>query len=105
MIQILRLSAFGVALALVSALGDPDVVFAQSAPSAAPQVVRVGDPSVDGAFLKPYKNAWKVVYEFPGKEPFLVGIWSMYRKNKNPFRKEKRTEGNMLGLMSVFFQG
>jgi hypothetical protein len=75
-IQIPRLSAFGVALALVSALGHLDVVLAQSAPSMAPPVVRVGDPSVEGAFLKPYKNAWKVVYEFPGKEPFLVGTWS-----------------------------
>jgi hypothetical protein len=75
-IQILRLSAFGVALALVSAFGHLDVVLAQSARSAAPPVVRVGDPSIDGAFLKPYKNAWKVVYEFPGKEPLLVGTWS-----------------------------
>ena len=76
MIQILRPSVFGVVLTLVSALGKPDVVLAQYQLSTAPQVVRVGDPSVDGAFLKPYKNAWKVVYEFPGKEPFLVGTWS-----------------------------
>ncbi len=31
---------------------------------------------MDGSFLKPYKNAWKVVYAFPGKEPFLVGTWT-----------------------------
>src|SRR6266446_5861499 len=49
---------------------------AQSPPSAPTQVVRVGDSSVDGSFLKPYKNAWKVVYAFPGKEPFLVGTWT-----------------------------
>ena len=31
---------------------------------------------MDGSFLKPYKNAWKVVYAFPGKEPFMVGTWT-----------------------------
>ena len=44
------------------------------APAAAK--VDVGDAAVDGALLKPYKNAWKVVYAFPGKEPFLVGVWT-----------------------------
>jgi len=42
----------------------------------APLKVKLGDPMVDGSFLKTYKNAWKVVYAFPGKEPFLVGTWS-----------------------------
>src|SRR5262249_40512280 len=42
----------------------------------APLKVKLGDPIVDGSFLKTYKNAWKVVYAFPGKEPFLVGTWS-----------------------------
>src|SRR5262245_56574117 len=41
-------------------------------PAPAPIKVKLGDPIVDGTFLKPYKNAWKVVYAFPGKEPFLV---------------------------------
>ena len=45
-------------------------------PVAAPLKIKLGDPSVDGSFLKPYKNAWKVVYAFPGKEPFLVGVWT-----------------------------
>ncbi len=35
-----------------------------------------GDPAIDGSSLKPYKNAWKVVYAFAGKEPFLVGTWT-----------------------------
>ena len=50
----------------------------QSPAASPPKSVRVklNDPSVDGSFLKPYKNAWKVVYSFPGKEPFLVGTWS-----------------------------
>jgi hypothetical protein len=74
--RILRLSTCGVAVVLAFALGHPDVVPAQSAPSTTPEVVNVGDPSVDGVFLKPYKNAWKIVYEFPGKDPFLVGTWS-----------------------------
>ncbi|MGC2186703.1 MAG: hypothetical protein WA637_25790 [Terriglobales bacterium] len=45
-------------------------------PAAAPLKLKLGDPSVDGSFLRPYKNAWKVVYAFPGKEPFLVGVWT-----------------------------
>jgi hypothetical protein len=38
--------------------------------------VKLGDPIVNGSILKPYNNVWKVVYAFPGKEPFLVGTWS-----------------------------
>ena len=64
------------ALALLFPLALPGPVRAQSPSSSAVQVIKVGDPSVDGAFLKPYKNAWKVVYQFPGKEPFLVGTWT-----------------------------
>jgi len=45
-------------------------------PVTAPLKIKLGDPSVDGTFLKPYKNAWKVVYAFPGKDPFLVGVWT-----------------------------
>ena len=45
-------------------------------PVAAPLKIKLGGPSVDGSLLKPYKNAWKVVYAFPGKEPFLVGVWT-----------------------------
>jgi hypothetical protein len=41
-----------------------------------PTMIRPGDPSLEGSSLKPYKNAWKVVYQFPGKEPFLVGTWT-----------------------------
>lgn len=45
-------------------------------PSVSPVKITPGNSTVDGSFLKPYKNAWKIVYEFPGKEPFLVGTWS-----------------------------
>jgi hypothetical protein len=48
---------------------------AQSPPPP-PTVIKLGDSNVDGSFLKPYKNAWKVVYAFPGKEPFLLGTWT-----------------------------
>jgi len=41
-----------------------------------PIKVKPGDSIVDGSFLKPYKNSWKVIYQFPGKEPFLVGTWT-----------------------------
>ena len=66
----------GVALTLVSLVTPPTFLYAQSPPSAPTEAVTVGDPRVDGSFLKPYKNAWKVVSAFPGKEPFLVGTWT-----------------------------
>ncbi|MFI5070590.1 MAG: hypothetical protein ACHP8A_06855 [Terriglobales bacterium] len=46
---------------------------AQSSPA---QSIHVGDSAADGSSLKTYKNAWKVVYEIAGKEPFLVGAWT-----------------------------
>ncbi|HKW16460.1 MAG TPA: hypothetical protein VJO35_03025 [Terriglobales bacterium] len=53
----------------------PSLALAQ-APAASPQKITPGSSAVDGSFLKPYKNAWKIVYEFPGREPFLVGMWT-----------------------------
>lgn len=70
------LSVSAAILTLVSLPLLPTFVQAQSVPSAPAEILRVGDPGVDGSFLKPYKNAWKVVYAFPGKEPFLVGSWT-----------------------------
>ena len=55
------------ALTLITLAVFPTFVGAQSPPSAPAENIRVGDPGVDGSFLKPYKNAWKVVYAFPGK--------------------------------------
>jgi len=63
------------ALALLTALCAP-ARSQQSPPTTPVQNIKVGDPSVDGSFLKPYKNAWKIVYEFPGKEPVLIGMWT-----------------------------
>ena len=64
-----------ITIALSASLGLPSK--AQQSPSTPSiQNIKVGDPSVDGSFLKPYKNAWKIVYEFPGKEPVLVGMWT-----------------------------
>ena len=76
MIEIFRPSVLGVALTLLSSVVLHNSGRAQAHPSASPAVLTVGDAIVDGSFLKPYKNAWKVVYAFPGKEPFLVGTWS-----------------------------
>jgi hypothetical protein len=67
----LHRSIRGVALGLISLAMLPTFVNAQSQPSAPAEIIRIGDPGMDGSFLKPYKNAWKVVYAFPGKEPFL----------------------------------
>lgn len=76
MIERFSLSVRGLCLALVLLALHPTFLSAQSAPSAPASTVRVGDSSIEGSFLKPYKNAWKVVYAFPGKEPFLVGTWT-----------------------------
>ena len=44
----------------------------------APAVPRVegGDPSVSGAFLKPYTNRWAFSIEKPGASPVEAGVWS-----------------------------
>jgi hypothetical protein len=76
MIEKLKVSALSLSLALVSLAVHPTFLPAQSVPSAPTSIIRVGDSSIEGSFLKPYKNAWKVVYAFPGKEPFLVGTWT-----------------------------
>src|ERR1700758_4352278 len=76
MLETFRLSILGVTLALVSGAVPASFAHAQSPPSTLTEVLRVGDPTVDGPFLKPYKNAWQVVYALPGKEPFLVGTWT-----------------------------
>ncbi len=65
-----------IGLALAASLA---FTFSSAAPVQQPAPttkVKPGDPSLDGPQLKPYRNAWKVVYAFPGKEPFLVGTWS-----------------------------
>ena len=46
-------------LTLITLAVFPTFTRAQSPPSAAAETIRVGDPVVDGSFLKPYKNAWK----------------------------------------------
>jgi len=71
----LGLSIIQAALFLPSLLALPELTHAQPAANGT-QVLKVGDSTIDGSFLTPYKNAWKVVYAFPGKEPFLVGTWS-----------------------------
>jgi hypothetical protein len=76
MIERLHLPIRKVVLTLITLAVFPIFIRAQSPPSVPSEIIRVGDPGVDGSFLKPYKNAWKVVYEFPGKEPFLVGTWT-----------------------------
>jgi hypothetical protein len=63
-------------LALVSSTLLSAIVRAQAGAAPQAELIKVGDPNLSGASLKPYKNAWKVVYAFPGKEPFLVGTWS-----------------------------
>src|SRR5215471_20828148 len=63
-------------LVLLSWVVLPALMCAQSPAPTPIEFLKIGDQRVDGSFLKPYKNAWKVVYAFPGKEPFMVGTWS-----------------------------
>src|SRR5690242_9920808 len=49
---------------------------AQSNSPATTIKIKPGDLNANGLFLKPYKNVWKIVYTFPGKEPLLIGTWS-----------------------------
>jgi hypothetical protein len=92
MIRPFRLSVLGITLTL-SSFVLPEFLCAQSALTTT-EVVKVGDSSVDGSFLQPYKNAWKVVYAFPGKEPFLVGTWTdeLATVEVNGLRLLKRTQ-------------
>jgi len=76
MIKTITLRIRNFSLALVALAGLAGLMNAQAPASAQAKVIKPGDSSVDGSFLAPYKNAWKVVYAFPGKEPFLVGTWS-----------------------------
>lgn len=75
MIQTARRPLRGVAVASLVLAVLTTLAQAQSVASTTTEI-KVGDSSVDGSFLKPYKNAWQVVYAFPGKEPFLVGTWT-----------------------------
>src|SRR5580704_16492352 len=70
-----RSALLRVALAPLALAPLPSFIQAQSPPPPT-TMIRLGDSSVDGSFLKPYKNAWKVAYAFPGKDSFLVGAWT-----------------------------
>lgn len=49
-----------------------------AAPSPAPAPARLerGDPSINGAFLKPYENRWTFSIQLPGKDPVEAGVWN-----------------------------
>lgn len=63
------------ALILLSTLlaGAPRAV---AAGAAEPVAVKVGDPAVDGSFIKPFKNAWNVIRFKPDGTPVVVGTWT-----------------------------
>lgn len=52
------------------------VALASEAPAKEPATLAVGDPRVDGSFLRPYRNAWRYVYRKPGAAPVDAGIWT-----------------------------
>jgi hypothetical protein len=76
MILAFRAATIVLALVAVSSVVFVDLARAQASAALKPQVIKVGDTVIDGSFLKPYKNAWKIVYTFPGKDPMLVGAWT-----------------------------
>ena len=75
-VRLARLTAMTALLALTFALSPLSLRAQSPSPSPPPVRVKLGDSIADGSILKPYKNAWKIVYAFPGKEPFLMGTWS-----------------------------
>ena len=61
-------------LLLSIALGTPGICAAQDRQ---PLQIKVGDPMVDGAILKPYKNLWKMsILTRDGKTVPDLGTWS-----------------------------
>jgi hypothetical protein len=49
---------------------------AQPPQPAQPTIVKVGDPAVDGSFIKPYKNAWKITRLMPDGKSLDGGTWT-----------------------------
>jgi hypothetical protein len=45
-------------------------------PAAEPAHVEVGDPSVEGTFLKPYTNQWTFTTQKPGQQAVEAGVWT-----------------------------
>jgi hypothetical protein len=63
---VLRFAPVCMALALCSPGSAP----------AAPTRLEGGDPSINGAFLKPYENRWKFSIQTPGTSPVEAGVWT-----------------------------
>jgi hypothetical protein len=61
---------------LLGVLLASPTILALNAPAKENPTVPVGDPRIDGSFLKPYRNAWKFSYRKPGAEEVLAGIWT-----------------------------
>lgn len=76
MIQAFRSATVTAALVVLSSVAFVGLLRAQTSAALKPQIIKVGDAVIDGSFLKPYKNAWKIIYTFPGKDPMLVGTWT-----------------------------
>jgi hypothetical protein len=84
----------------------PATLIAQSS-TASPAKLVPGSSAVDGSFLKPYKNAWKVVYEFPGKEPFLIGTWTdelseVELNGRNLLKRYQMADYAKYGIVSTY---
>lgn len=67
------LSRLLVALAIL-AVAAPSVRAASRAPG--PVRLERGNPSISGAFLKPYENCWTFSIEVAGKDPVEAGVWT-----------------------------
>lgn len=66
------LSYYGALIALLTMTS----LYAVYAQTVEPVKVKVGDPIVSGAAIKPYKNLWQLTYSKPGREPIDAATWS-----------------------------
>lgn len=41
-----------------------------------PRKLQVGDPILNGSFIRPYKNAWRLTYSKPGGESIDAAVWN-----------------------------
>jgi hypothetical protein len=49
---------------------------ASQAPAAEPARVEMGDPAVEGSFLRPYTNQWTFTIQKPGQDAVEAGTWT-----------------------------
>ena len=72
----LAASAASAIAAAAPASGSPAAPVAPTPAAVAPVRLERGDPSISGAFLRPYENRWTFSIRKPGQEPVEAGVWT-----------------------------